>query len=159
MPELRSAIDGLAAVEVGGLPAAALGEHIRALMQQRNRLDGQIQRALTTFDGRGYCEADGAPSTASWLRGRCRISGSEAASRIKTARMMRELPHTTAALEAGAITLGHARAIATLADETAYPRRLQHAEVVGEVGDSGDAGCVGGGAARDGRPLRQVSVC
>jgi hypothetical protein len=118
MSELATAIDGLAAVDIDGLPAAALGVHIRAMMRERNRLDGQIERALAVFDQRGCCSTDGAPSTASWLRGRCRISGGEASGRVRTARTLRDLPATAAALEAGAITLNHARAIAMLASDT-----------------------------------------
>jgi hypothetical protein len=118
MSELRSAIDGLGAIDVADLPAPALGEHLQELMEARNKLDGQIERALAVFDARGYCETDGAASTASWLRGRCRVSGSEASTRVKTARGLRELPATAAALEAGAITLSHAQAITMLASDT-----------------------------------------
>ena len=118
MCDLDSSLDGLAAVDVESMPAAALGPHIRALMQARDRLDGQISRALQVFDARGYCESDGAASTAGWLRGRTLISGSEAASRVKTARGLRELTATAKALEDGQITLAHARAIALLATET-----------------------------------------
>src|SRR4051812_43811343 len=67
MAELDTAIDGLAAVDVEGMRASALGAHIRALMRARDRLDGQIGRALQVFDARGSCETDGAASTASWL--------------------------------------------------------------------------------------------
>lgn len=118
MSELSVAIDGLATVDVDGMPAPALGEHIRALMRARNRLDGAIERALAVFDQRGYCEADGAASTAAWLRGRCNIAAPEASSRVRTSRRLGDLPATAAALAAGAITLAHARAIAMLADET-----------------------------------------
>jgi hypothetical protein len=118
MCDIHASIDGLAAVDVEGMPAAALGAHIRALMTARDRLDGQIGRALQVFDARGYCQSDGAPSTASWLRGRSRITSGEASLRVKTARGLRELPATAQALEDGAITLAHARAIAMLAHDT-----------------------------------------
>lgn len=118
MSELRSAIDGLAAIDVAGVPAVGLGGHIRELMTQRDRLDGQIQRALTVFDQQGFCEADGAGSTAGWLRGRCRLAATEASARVKTARFLRGLPVTRAALEAGDISLAHARSIAMLAADT-----------------------------------------
>ena len=118
MAELDTAIDGLAAVDVEGMSASALGAHIRALMRARDRLDGQIGRALQVFDARGYCETDGAASTASWLRGRCRVSGGEASARVRTARALRDLTATAKALEDGAITLAHARAIALLAGDT-----------------------------------------
>jgi len=118
MSELAVAIDGLAAVDVADMPAPALGEHIRGLMAARDRLDGQISRALQVFDARRYCESDGAASTAAWLRGRSRIAGSEASARVKTARVLREMTATATALEDGMITLAHARAIAQLATDT-----------------------------------------
>jgi hypothetical protein len=49
--ELRSALDGLAAVDVAALPAAALGEHIHELLTARNRLDGEIERAARPVGG------------------------------------------------------------------------------------------------------------
>ena len=118
MSRLQSAIDGLAAVDTDGMPAPELGAHLRGLMAARNRLDGQIERTLAVFDARGYCETDGAASTAAWLRGRCNIAASDASGRVKTARGLRDLRATAEALEAGAITLAHARAITMLADET-----------------------------------------
>src|SRR3954453_734589 len=118
MSELRSAIDGLGAIDVADMPAPALGEHLQDLMEARNKLDGQIERALAVFDSRGYCETDGAVSSASWLRGRCRVSASEASTRVKIARGLRDLPATAAALEAGAIALSHAQAITMLASDT-----------------------------------------
>src|SRR4051812_11707163 len=118
MSRLESAIDGLDAVDPDGMSASALGAHVRTLMAARNRLDGQIERALAVFDARGYGEADGAASTAAWLRGRCNIAASDASGRVKTARGLRDLHATAEALEAGAITLAHAHAITLLADET-----------------------------------------
>jgi hypothetical protein len=120
-------LDGLAAVDVVALPAGALGEHIRELFDARNRLDGAIERAVGVFDAQGMGEVDGCPSTASWLRGRCRLLGADASARVRTARALRELPMIAAALEAGEISLDHARAVALLAHETdiADTRRVQ----------------------------------
>ena len=127
MSELRSALDGLATVDVGGLPDAALGPEIEELLTARNRIDGQIQRRIGVFDARGLGEFDGAPSTASWLRGRCRLAPIEASVRVKTARMLRELPMVSTALEEGEISFDHARAVALLAHETdvADTRKVQ----------------------------------
>jgi hypothetical protein len=72
-------------------------------------------------------QADGAPTTASWLKGRCRITALEAGARVKTARMLRELPLVARAFEAGEISFEHARAVALLAHETdvADTRKVQ----------------------------------
>jgi hypothetical protein len=116
--ELRSALDGLATVDVAGMPAGALGEHIKELFEARNRIDGELERAIGEFDAHGMGDADGCPSTASWLRGHARLAPADASGRVKTARMLRELPKTAAALQAGAMSLDHARQIAMLAADT-----------------------------------------
>jgi hypothetical protein len=125
--ELRSALDGLGAVDVAAMPAAALGADIAELIEARHRLDGQIQRRIGVFDAQGMSEVDAAPSTASWLRGRCRLAPGEASARVKTARLLRELPMVATALAEGEISFDHARAVALLAHETdvADTRRVQ----------------------------------
>jgi hypothetical protein len=120
-------LDGLAAVDVAGLPDAAVGPEIEELVIARNRIDGEIQRRIGVFDARGLGEWDGAPSTASWLRGRCRLLGADASARVRTARALRELPMIATALDEGEISFDHARAVALLAHETdiADTRRVQ----------------------------------
>jgi hypothetical protein len=152
--ELRSALDGLATVDVAALPAGALGDHIHDLFDARNRLDGVIERAIGAFDAQGMGEIDGCPSTASWLRGRCRLAPAEASARVRTARVLRELPMVATALSEGEISFDHARAVALLAHETdiADTRTVQRQLV--EVGRLTDP-------ARFGGELREIrdSLC
>jgi hypothetical protein len=118
MSELRSALDGLAAVDVAGMPAVVLGADIQELLTARNRLDGEIERRIGVFDAQGMSAADGCPSTASWLRGHCRLAPSDASARTKTARILRELPKTAESLQSGDMSYDHARQIAMLAADT-----------------------------------------
>jgi uncharacterized protein DUF222 len=118
--DLHACLDGMLAGDDPdvGLSGAGLGAEITELVRARHRLDALIERRLGVVDARGLAECDGVASTAAWLRGKCRIAGAEASGRVKTARMLRELPATAKALADGAITLDHARAIASLAKDT-----------------------------------------
>jgi Domain of unknown function (DUF222) len=118
--DLHGCLDGLLGADDTNAPVsgAVVGADLAELVRARHRLDAVIQRRLAVFDGRGLAAADGVPSTAAWLRGKTRISGGEASGRVKTARLLGELPATAAALAAGQITLDHARAIASLATDT-----------------------------------------
>jgi hypothetical protein len=118
--DLHACLDGLqgggpdGAMLTGVAEGAALAELVRA----RHRLDAVIESRLARFDARGLAEADGVASTAAWLRGKTRMAGAEASGRVKTARLLGDLPETTAALERGEISLDHARVIAGLAKDT-----------------------------------------
>ncbi|MGI8680540.1 MAG: DUF222 domain-containing protein [Mycobacteriales bacterium] len=67
----------------------------------------------TTFDARGGATADGAVSTAAWLRRTCRLAPGAARERVVVARELAELPRTAAELAAGDISYRHAALIAT----------------------------------------------
>src|SRR3954467_14247478 len=113
MSELRSAIDGLAAVDVAGLPDVALEEELRELRSAINRLEAQFQRRLAVFNTRGIAEAQGRLSTASWLTQQLHIDPADATRRVKLARRLTDTPAALAVFEAGEIALDHARVIAT----------------------------------------------
>src|SRR3954467_4540947 len=117
MSELRSAIDGLAAVDVAGLPDVALEEELRELRSAVNRLEAQFQRILTVFDARGIAEAQGRLSTASWLTQQLRFDPADATRRVRLSRRLGEMPLASAAFEAGEIALDHARVVGTTVAE------------------------------------------
>jgi len=111
--DLVVALDQLGAVDLAELPDAALADQLRELTAQASRLQAEILRTTAVFDGRGGGADDGAASTASWLRGRCRLSSREAAGQVRLARALhRRLPATADALAAGSITVAHARVLA-----------------------------------------------
>ena len=69
--------------------------------------------ALGAFDASGEAAADGA-STASWLRSQLRLDRNTANAMVHTARALRDLPQTTAALGSGQISYQHAVAISAV---------------------------------------------
>src|SRR3954471_290553 len=129
MSELRSAIDGLAAVDVAGLPDVALEEDLRELRSAINRLEAQSQRRLAVFDARGIAEAQGRLSTASWLTQQLHLDPGEASRRVTLGRRLTDTAVAFAAFEAGEIALEHARVIATTVAEM-KPENKAWAEAV-----------------------------
>src|SRR3954462_9094386 len=117
MSELRSAIDGLAAVDVAGLPDVAGEDDLRELRSAINRLEAQFQRRLAVFDTRGVAEAQGRLSTASWLTQQLHVDPPDGTPRGKRGRRLADTPVALAAFEAGEIALDHARVIATTVAE------------------------------------------
>jgi hypothetical protein len=69
------------------------------------------------FDARGAAAADGALSTAAWLRSACRLAPGAARERVVVARELAELPTTAAELSAGDISYRHAALLATATAE------------------------------------------
>ncbi len=109
---LRAALTALAAVPLDRLDDAALGGELVELFALAGQLDGAISARLAAFDGHGGASADGAVSTASWLRSACLLGPGEARQRVLVARALdRTLTATGAALDAGDIAYRHAALI------------------------------------------------
>jgi hypothetical protein len=93
---------------------------IEALIRRAQALHAA---AVRVFDLRDEADADGAASTACWLRDRARLTDREARQVVGLARSLDRLPLMAAALAEGAVTVAHAR---TLAGQT---KRLDPATV------------------------------
>ncbi len=117
MSGLASALDELAGEQLAQLSDATLGADVVELFRIAGRLDAEILRRLAVFDARGGAAADGALSTAAWLRSACRLAPGAATERVAVARALTELPVTAAELGAGEISYRHAAVIATAATE------------------------------------------
>lgn len=98
MSTLISAIDEYAGADLGAFPDAALAADLADLRGAIDRLEAQWLRRLAAFDARGGAAADGAVSTAAWLRGTCRLAPGAARERVVVARELAELPATAAEL-------------------------------------------------------------
>jgi hypothetical protein len=114
---LITAVDGLAAQRPSRLAAKARARRLLAWRQQLDRQEGLWLQELAALDALGAAGADQdapAPSTASWLRNRLRMSGGAARSAVRTARALFRGPlhETAAALTAGAISPAHAQVVA-----------------------------------------------
>lgn len=125
--ELHAALDGCAAEAVSELPDAALAEDLVELRRAADRVEAEFARRLAVFDRRKVCHREGALSTTSWLRHRCKLSGAGAAERVAMARHLAELPQTAAAFGRGQVGYEHARVI-TRAAESIGDETMQGAE-------------------------------
>ena len=111
MSELRSALDGLADVDLAALSDDALLDLVSELSTAANRVAAALTSAVRAADRRETYRRDGAVSMKSWLRGSCRLAPAEATAIVSTGRRLEHLPDTAAAFAAGEITATHARVI------------------------------------------------
>jgi hypothetical protein len=104
LDDLDAAVDKLAASE------AAVD--VARLARLAERLEFQRLRAVAALDRSGAWRAEGAHTTASWLREHCRLTHGAANASVRLARRLDMLPATAIAFEAGAISRQHASVIA-----------------------------------------------
>ncbi|HYO37495.1 MAG TPA: DUF222 domain-containing protein, partial [Geodermatophilus sp.] len=102
-------------------------DDVAALVAERNRIDAALARAVRAAEVSQAPERDGQKSMASWLRGHCRLSGSEALRLVTSGRAMEHLPALGEAADAGLVSAGQ---IAEAA-RTVTPRRLAEAAARG----------------------------
>jgi hypothetical protein len=117
MSGLMSAIDEYAGADLDGLSDATLAADLADLRVAIDRAEAEWLRRLAAFDARGAAAAEGAVSTAAWLRRTCRLAPGAARERVVVARELAELPATAAELAAGDISYRHAALIATATSE------------------------------------------
>ena len=111
MSELRSALDGLADVDLHELSDAALLDLVAELSTAANRVAAALTSAVRAADRRECYRCDGAVSMKAWLRGTCRLAPAEATAVVSTGRRLEQLPETAAAFAMGEVTATHARVI------------------------------------------------
>lgn len=112
MSTLDSAIDELAAVDPASVPRTVLAEDLVVIDRALARLAGERARRIAVFDAADGRAADGAVTTAAWLRQACRTGGHESRSQVRVSAQLRDLPATAAALESGEIGWAHAVVLA-----------------------------------------------
>ena len=92
---LQEAIDRLAQEDLELVPAASLGDDLRALRSAIERMEAEFSRRLERFDrSQGYLPS-GYCSAAGWLNDECRMTRSTAWERVRQARRLAELPATS----------------------------------------------------------------
>ena len=77
----------------------------------RDRLDAKILEAVGDYDHAELWRDDGATSMVAWLRAHAEQSARDASWQAKTARRLRQLPHTAAACIDGSLSIGQLKAI------------------------------------------------
>ena len=120
---LAAGVDALLGTELWRLPGAAEAALIDRLESVGRRLEFAKLLVLADFDARGIAGEQKALSTAAFLRDRLRISPSDAAARIRTARELTAttapsgetvppvLPATAAGMADGVLSADHAQVI------------------------------------------------
>src|SRR4051794_41894354 len=131
-----SALDGLAAGDLHGLPAAELLDRVAELVRARNRIDAELARTVRRAELAQAPEHDGLKTMASWLRGHARLSPAAAGQLVRNGRAVEFLPAVAAGSAAGLIT---AEQVGVLAPVT-RPEHLAAAADQGVELAEGDAG-------------------
>ncbi|MDQ1675106.1 MAG: hypothetical protein QOC93_250 [Actinomycetota bacterium] len=119
MRDLTAAIDELDAFDPASVPSSVLGGRLTELDRALARLHGLRARWLAEFDTADGGTADGAVTTAAWLRQTCRTGDHDARTQVRVAAALRRLPSTAAALAAGEISWAHAVALTSVLAEAA----------------------------------------
>ncbi|MGY1671590.1 DUF222 domain-containing protein [Geodermatophilus sp. SYSU D00710] len=79
-------------------------DDVAALIAERNRIDAALARRVRAAELAQAPERDGQKSMAAWLRGHCRLSGSDAARLVGNGRALEHLPALAEAHDAGWVT-------------------------------------------------------
>lgn len=116
LDRLTEAVDELAHRSIDDLSTHALGGELVAIRRQIDRLEAQFIRRTRRFDSQKGALAENLPSTVSWLRATCGLSGIAAAERVRMARALEQLPLADASLGAGRAPFGNVALIARLAE-------------------------------------------
>ena len=98
-------------VQVWRLGDTELVSTTRVVSQRIGDLEALRVRLVADLETRGTAKALGAGSTASWLSGVTRIAPGAATAIVNLGKALVERPDTAAALDAGAISVGHAKVI------------------------------------------------
>src|SRR5918995_5219722 len=101
MSELRSALDGLLVVDDAALSDDQLVADLDEVEHATRQLDVVRARRLSELERREMWSRDGHLSLASWLASRHRLSHTVAASHMRTARALEQMPVMAQALAAG----------------------------------------------------------
>ena len=121
MPEarecLQDAVGALVDESLDTFSPHALGADLVDIRPAVDRLEAEFLRRLHRFHRARGAQADGAVTTMSWLRHHCAMTVKAAASRVRLARTLAELPATLDSARAGRVSLGNVTMIAHLAGD------------------------------------------
>src|SRR5687768_3647967 len=105
---LRAAVDGVVALAVGECGPEQLQVGIRAMVRERDRIDGWLSSAVGQLNamtaGRVPTADGGDRSVAGWLAEATRTSSGTAGSQLRTAAALRDLPLIVEAVLDGVLT-------------------------------------------------------
>src|ERR671917_39511 len=104
----------------GELGGGDVLDDVAALVAERNRIDAALARRVRAAEVSQAPERDGQKSMAAWLRGSCRLSGSEALRVVTAGRALEFLPALGEAADSGLVNAGQVAEAA----KAVTPRRL-----------------------------------
>src|SRR4028119_1255846 len=81
-------------------------DDVAALVAERNRIDALLARRVRAAEVAQASERDGLRSMGAWLRGHCRLSGTEASRLVTAGRALEHLPALAEAHDAGLVSAG-----------------------------------------------------
>ncbi len=110
---LEAALAYLAHADAASLPVATLADGLRALGRTEAALTAARSRLLSAFNAQAGSEADGHPTTKSWLRSQTRITNAAAGADLAWMRRLAMHPQIAAALADSAISASWAGTSAT----------------------------------------------
>ncbi len=116
---IRAGLETLAACDVDGLPAAALGDECADILRVVGELQMQVARRLPRFTALGGPARERMASVTAWLGHRCRLRPWEAGQLAATARRLHLLGDTVTAFTAGDVGFGDVATIAEGIDRAA----------------------------------------
>ncbi|MGY1786196.1 DUF222 domain-containing protein [Geodermatophilus sp. SYSU D00698] len=111
----------------GGPGSGDVLDAVAALVAERNRIDARPARTVRAAELCQAPERDGLASMASWLRGHCRLSTTEASRLVRTGRALEHLPALAEAHEAGLVS----------AEQVAVAARAVTPERLASAGEQG----------------------
>lgn len=116
---VQAGLSALAASDIDGQGAAALGDDCGRILRAVGGLQVEAARRLARFDALGGPASDHVPSLSGWLGRRCRLRPWEARQLTTTAKRLHLLSDTLAAFDDGQIGYGDVATIAEGIDQAA----------------------------------------
>lgn len=140
MSEFRSAIEAFQSETLETLPDARVEEDFAEIQRGMELLEVERLRRLAEIDRRRVFERDGHLSAAAWLSKTHKQGWGSARESVRVARALEQMPQTSAALEAGDISMSALRVLARLreADPEAFERAEAELVEAARIHSTGD---------------------
>ena len=124
------------------LSSPVSGGWVAGLQQLADAVSAATLTAVAAFDAAGDGQTlHGAASTQAWLRGACRVTGAEAAERVRIARASRDLlAGPVEQVRDGALTYEHLRAVERGIRHLPQPSSRQAVELLTDLAQVGSVG-------------------
>lgn len=107
----------IVAVDPRAMGDAELSVHVERLCALADQVEAARLAALDVWDARAVWALDASPNGATWLAVRGRLSRAQAAGMLRTARQLRSMPATAAAVAHGELAPAKARVMAAVLND------------------------------------------